>query len=332
MRLIGYSVIFFLILLLGCERHANLFKLEGEAQGTTWHITFWSENHINLALVDANIQQRLKELDKNLSNYRQDSTISVFNGTMSTAPIFVGKEIVELVNQAKIVSLKSQGCYDLTVKSLFDLWGFDEYQLTIPSDIAIRETLAHTGMQYLHLDENAMRKESTQVHVDLSSIAQGYSVGALAEVLERYDVKHYLVEIGGEMVVKGHKPDGSNWKVAIERPLPDSKTLQKLLTVKQDQAIMTSGTYRHYFDNHGVRLSHILDARTGYPVTHNTVSVTVLHPNPTLADAWSTALLCLGHQAGLKVANSNDISALFITEENNQLSEVSSASFDTMAN
>ncbi|MGL5359575.1 MAG: FAD:protein FMN transferase [Shewanella sp.] len=319
------------ILLLGCERHAHLFKLEGEAQGTTWHITFWSENHINLPLVEANIQQRFTELDKNLSNYRPDSTISVFNRTMSTEPIVVGEEIVELVNQAKSVSLKSQGCYDLTVKSLFDLWGFDKYQLTIPSDIAIRETLAYTGMQYLQVAENAMRKESTQVHVDLSSIGQGYSVGALAEVLARYDIKHYLVEIGGEMLVKGHKPDGSNWKVAIERPLPGDNTLQKLLTVKQDQAIMTSGTYRHYFDNNGVRLSHILDARTGYPVTHNTVSVTVVHPNPALADAWSTALLCLGHEAGLNIANSNDISALFITEENNQLSEYPSTTFDALA-
>ncbi|MGL5669244.1 MAG: FAD:protein FMN transferase, partial [Shewanella sp.] len=248
--------------------------------------------------------------------------------SMRTDPIVVGKEIVELVTQAKIVSDKSLGCYDLTVKSLFDLWGFDKYQLTQPSATAIIETLKDTGMHHINIKSNAMAKDRPQVHVDLSSIAQGYSVGALAEVLERYNINNYLVEIGGEMVVKGYKPNGESWKVAIERPLLDKNISHKLLTIKQDQAIMTSGTYRHYFDSNGVRLSHILDPRTGYPITHNTVSVTVLHKNPMLADAWSTALLCLGHEKGVDIATENSINALFITDENNELIEYSTNGFD----
>ncbi|GCF90597.1 FAD:protein FMN transferase [Shewanella sp. M-Br] len=327
MRLTGcFSII--CLMMVGCQPTPHMFKLEGEAQGTTWHISFWSPNNINSSLLEENINKKLEELDKNLSNYRHDSTISLFNSSMSTELIVVGEEIVSLVEKAKNVSAKSYGCYDLTVKSLFDLWGFDKFQLMVPSEIAISETLKKTGMQHLHLQSNAMSKSSPYINVDLSSIAQGYSVGKLAETLELYDVKNYLVEIGGEMVVKGHKPDGSNWKVAIERPLPDKNILHKLLTIKQDQAIMTSGTYRHYFDNNGVRLSHILDARTGYPVIHNTVSVTVLNKDPTLADAWSTALLCLGHERGVETANKNDISALFIAEENSKLVEYSSNAFN----
>lgn len=330
MRLIRYFAISICAMVIGCQPQPTpkMVKIEGEAQGTTWHISFWSPNNINVKLVEDSINNRFDELDKNLSNYRPDSTISLFNSALSTEPIVVGEEIVELVAQAKIVSDKSLGCYDLTVKSLFDLWGFDKYQLMNPSAIAIAETLKDTGMQHIKIKSNSMVKDRPQVHVDLSSIAQGYSVGELAEILERYNIKNYLVEIGGEMVVKGYKPNGESWKVAIERPLPDKNILHKLLTIKQEQAIMTSGTYRHYFDNNGVRLSHILDARTGYPVTHNTVSVTVLHKNPMLADAWSTSLLCLGHEKGIDIANQNSINALFITDENNELIEYSTHGFD----
>ena len=177
-----------------------------------------------------------------------------------------------------------------------------------------------------------LTKDLPEVHLDLSSIGQGYSVGKVADVLKRYNIDNYLVEIGGEMVVHGSKLDGSAWKIAIEKPLPEQRTMQKVLLINFPQAIMTSGTYRHYFDHLGQRYSHIIDARTGKPVTHNTVSVTVLATDPARADAWSTALLCLGSQEGLVVANQNDIKALFIDDNKGVLKEIKTDSYNKMKN
>ncbi|MCO7021486.1 FAD:protein FMN transferase, partial [Vibrio paracholerae] len=152
----------------------------------------------------------------------------------------------------------------------------------------------------------------------------------LAEVLKQHQITNYLVEIGGEMVVSGLKPNGDPWKIAIEKPLPGERTLQKVLAFDFPQAIMTSGTYRHYFDQDGQRYTHIIDARTGAPVKHHTVSVTVLHDDPTQADAWSTALLCLGTTQGLEVANKNQIKALFIDELNGELVESRSKHYQSV--
>jgi thiamine biosynthesis lipoprotein len=148
-------------------------------------------------------------------------------------------------------------------------------------------------------------------------------VGKISQILSQHSVKNYLVEIGGELKTEGHKPDNKSWRIALERPLPGEQVLHKVVTMPKDLpfAVMTSGTYRHYFDENGVRYSHILDARNGRPITHDLVSVTVIHQNPTIADAWSTALLCLGQHEGLKAANTNNIAAFFIQQQGNELIE-----------
>lgn len=327
MRIIIFFLMCSCFFISGCEPRPKLFELKGVAQGTTWHISFWSNYNVNPDAINADINAHIDDIDKTFSNYRSDSTISLFNSNMSISPMVVGKDMVNLIEQAKSVSEKSHGCYDLTIKSLFDAWGFDKEQLTIPTEITIFETLRFTGMHHLSVDNNSLAKNNNNVHIDLSSIAQGYSVSVLAKALEHHDIKNYMIEIGGEMVIKGYKPDGSYWRIAIERPLPGKRTLQKIVTLQKDQAVMTSGTYRHYFDNRGIQYPHILDARTGYPVMHNTVSVTVIHDDPILADAWSTALLCLGSEDGVKVADDNNIKALFISQQNDDtlIEKVSSA-------
>jgi thiamine biosynthesis lipoprotein len=244
----------------------------------------------------------------------------------------VGDDILGLIGIAKEVTSKTEGCYDLTIKPLFDLWGFTHNQLTIPTESALQQTLTYVGLHHLSIDNQMLTKDLPEVHLDLSSIGQGYSVGKVADVLKRYNIDNYLVEIGGEMVVHGTKLDGSAWRIAIEKPLPGQRTMQKVLLIDFPQAIMTSGTYRHYFDHLGQRYSHIIDARTGKPVTHNTVSVTVLANDPARADAWSTALLCLGSQEGLAVANKHDITALFIDDNKGVLKEIKTASYHQMKN
>lgn len=327
-----YGLILFFSVLTGCS-DPSVQKLEGSAQGTTYHISYWSELPMDGKDIETTIKNELDTIDRTLSNYRPDSIIEKFNSNENTDSQEVGNEIVSLVRIAQTVHQASQGCFDLTIKPLFELWGFRGDELTIPNDTAILKTLSQTGMGKLEVvDETHLRKRQANLKVDLSSIAQGYSVGKISRALEQKGIKNYLVEIGGELKTLGHKPDLQAWRIAVERPLPGEQVMQKIITMPKESpmAVMTSGTYRHYFDHEGKRYSHILDARTGRPVTHNLVSITIIHEDPTIADAWDTALLCLGQKEGMKVANAKKIPALFIQQQGNELIESRSDALNTL--
>ena len=327
-----YGLILCFSLLMGCSEQA-IQKLEGSAQGTTYHISYWSELPVDGKDIEASIHNEFDAIDKTLSNYRPDSIIERFNSTENTVSQEVGNEIISLVRIAQTVHQATQGCFDLTIKPLFELWGFRGDELTIPNESTILKTLTQIGMEKLEVvDETHLRKKQSNLKVDLSSIAQGYSVGKISRVLEQKGIKNYLVEIGGELKTRGHKPDSQAWRIAVERPLPGEQVMQKIITMpkKSPIAVMTSGTYRHYFDHEGRRYSHILDARTGRPVAHDLVSITVIHEDPTIADAWDTALLCLGQKDGMKVANAEKIPALFIQQQDNELIESRSDALNTL--
>jgi FAD:protein FMN transferase len=327
-----YGLILFFSMLMGCSKQ-SIQKLEGSAQGTTYHISYWSELPVDGKAIEANIKNELDTIDKTLSNYRPDSIIETFNRTENTDSQEVGNEIVSLVRIAQVVHRASQGCYDLSIKPLFELWGFRGDKLTIPNDSTILKTLTRIGMEKLEIvDDKHLRKKQSNLKVDLSSIAQGYSVEQISKILEEKGITNYLVEIGGELKTRGHKPGSQAWRIAVERPLPGEQVMQKIITMPKDSpiAVMTSGTYRHYFDDQGKRYSHILDARTGRPVSHDLVSVTVFLEDPVIADAWSTALLCLGQKDGMNTANAEKIPALFIQQQNNELLESRSDALNTL--
>jgi thiamine biosynthesis lipoprotein len=274
----------------------------------------------------------LAHIDAVISNYRPDSAIEQLNATISDQPLTVDSTITALITEARAVSVASHGCYDITIKPLFDLWGFKGDKLTPPSAQALQSALQAVGFDKIDvLGAGQLRKLNPTLRIDLSSIGQGYSVGRLANILAQQGINDYLIEIGGELVIHGQKPDGEPWRVALEKPLSGERTLQKVMTIRQTEslAIMTSGTYRHYFDVQGKRYSHILNAHTGAPVSHQTVSVTVLHHDPTQADAWSTALLCLGRADGMAVAQHAGIAALFIEQQGDNFAEFRSESLQT---
>ncbi|HCU64871.1 MAG TPA: FAD:protein FMN transferase [Rheinheimera sp.] len=313
--------------LFSCTPADPIQKFSGPAQGSTYNISFWSEQPVDAAALKKQVEAELERIDLAMSNYRSDSVIEKFNQQQSTEAVEVGTELVQLVEQARFVSSQSQGCYDLTVKPLFELWGFKADKFNQPTEQQLADTLALIGMEKIQQRSPSMlAKQVPQLRVDVSSIAQGWTVAQLAKILEQAGVQNYLVEVGGELQVKGKKPQQQAWKVAIEKPLPGSQTLQKVITVQQSEpmAVMTSGTYRHYFDADGKRYSHVLDARIGAPVKHNTVSTTVLIENPTLGDAWSTAFLCMGSQDGKAVADRLGMKVLFIDQIGDELVEISS--------
>ncbi|HYE34651.1 FAD:protein FMN transferase [Methylocaldum sp.] len=331
MKLRYISCLLAVLAFTGCERAAET-QLSGSIQGTTYHIKMVMDKlEVTPEQVKADVEAVFKLVDEKLSNWREDSEISRINQQKTSDWISVSPEIVQLVTIAKDIHQRSQGCYDLTVKPLFDLWGFSKHESRVPEQGEIDRILAHVGMEKLEVDaENGrIRKQDPELAIDLSSIAQGYTVGAVADRLESRGIRNYLAEIGGEMKVKGRKANGAQWRVAIEKPTPLVREVQRILDIHQESgtAVMTSGTYRNFFESGGQSYSHILNPKTGRPVTHNLLSVTVLHNDPTLADAWSTALLCVGEIEGAKIAEAEGLKALFIYRDGQELKERMSSQF-----
>lgn len=324
------------ILLASCAREPDTVVLEGFAQGTTYHLTLVMADSSPAVQDQLNkeINAEFARLDKAISNYRPDSIIEQFNALNSTEPQALGPEIAGLVNLARGVSQLSGGCYDLTIKPLFDLWGFKKDHFHMPDKDELAGAMALTGMDKLisPAGTSQLQKQLPNLRVDLSSIGQGYSVGRMADIIERHGITNYIVEIGGELKTRGKKPDGKPFRIALEKPLPNQRKLEKVVVFGggQPMSLMTSGTYRHYFDDQGKRYSHILDARTGRPVEHNTVSVAILHPDSTTADAWSTALLCMGSAEGLKVAAAQGLAVLYIDQDGEQLIEKRSPALERL--
>lgn len=320
-------------LLTACSKTPEPTKIEGFAQGTTYHLTFVLPNGQDQAVITQEVTAELKRIDASISNYRKDSTIELFNAHLDTEPHEVNEEIVKLVEYARTINKASGGCYDLTIKPLFDLWGFKKDVFHLPSDDELQQTLQLIGMDKLvTVDATHLQKTLPSLRVDLSSIGQGYSVERLANLLESHQVINYIVEIGGELKVRGKKNDGTAWRIAMEKPISTERKVEKIAIFETGEAmsINPSGTYHHFFDNNGKRYSHILDARVGKPIEHNTVVANAFIENSTLADAWSTALLCLGSDAGIKVANENNIAALFIDQTGEQLSEKKSQAMEKL--
>lgn len=309
-----------LCLLSACQPVPPLQGFAGLAQGTSYRVSFHAtEDDVDVGQLQRAIEAELRQIDRQMSNYRDDSVIEQFNRDQGGTAVEVGVEIVTLLRQAKTVVVASAGCYDPGMLPLRALWGFADGRLRLPGAAAIADAAAASSVAMVELvDASHLRKQAASVALDLSSIAQGYTAQRMANVLEQHGVVNYIAEIGGEMVLRGSRPDGSAWRVAIQHPATSAGQRPWSGSVSSRRAarlaIATSGSYQHYLSADGQRYSHIIDARSGWPVQHATVSVTVQHEDAALADAWSTALLCLGREQGMVVAEAHGIAALFIDQ------------------
>jgi thiamine biosynthesis lipoprotein len=317
---------------MGCKNTPRETEISGAAQGTTYHIKLVLNQH-STDLEDARRQVAsvLADIDAKMSNYRDDSEISYLNRQETADWLHTSPEIITLLTIADHVYRHSEACYDLTVKPLFDLWGFSGHENRVPEDREIAELMPHIGMSLLEIDSarQRIRKKDPKIKIDLSSIAQGYSVGQVAQQLDALGIDDYLVEIGGEMMVKGRKANGEDWRIGIETPTPAGRGLQKIIDIKEAKgaAVMTAGTYRNFFEENGHSYSHILNPKTGRPVTHRLRSVTVVHDDPTWADAWDTALLCAGETQAMQIAEAENLKVLLIYEKDKKLQEYASTAF-----
>ena len=272
--------------------------------GTRYHIT-WIDSSASPGREDLNaaVAGILEAINQSMSTYIPESTISVFNRTPVGDWVAVDQDFVEVLHAAREVTALSQGAYDVTVAPLVNLWGFGpEPGQQVPALEDIERALAEVDSAQLEYDPDARAiRKLAALQLDFSSVAKGYAVDKIADWMSRAGVESYLVEVGGEIRVAGLSPRGEPWRVAVEKPAAGERDVQVVLTVT-DTAVATSGDYRNFFEYQGVRYSHSIDPRTGWPVRHELVSVTVVHPRASLADAWATALTVLGPGQALATA------------------------------
>lgn len=324
-------------LLYGCEMPPNAnkpypFHYANMAMGTSFSIKVsrLPESVIQDVLV-RQIDALLSDLNAQMSTYLSDSELSLFNSSQSTEWQKVSPALFEVLLKAKNIHDQSQGAFDVTIGPLVNLWGFgpDPMSFVAPPEDQIVAELKRIGSKYLLLrdQDHAIRKELPSLYLDLSALAKGYAVDRVALLLEKQGIEHYMVEIGGELRLKGRNIQGQPWRIAIEKPTADSRMIQKVLPVT-DICIATSGDYRNFFEVDGVRFSHTIDPRNGRPITHKLASVTVLGETAMTADAWATALTVLGPVQGYALAQQKGIPALFIIKTATGFMEKSTAEFD----
>ncbi|MED5387371.1 MAG: FAD:protein FMN transferase [Pseudomonadota bacterium] len=330
-RFLALLVLCLALPLSGCDDSKNrLSVLSGPTMGTTWSVKFSGAPDKGVEALKEDIEAALEQVNAQMSTYRADSDLSRFNQAEAGTLMALPDDTVTVISSAFRISSMTGGAYDVTVGPLVNLWGFgpDPDRFEPPSDDEISRARARVGWQQLLLNGNELLQPG-EVYVDLSSIAKGFAVDKVAELMERRGVKNYLVEVGGELRGRGSKPYGQPWRVAVERPIAGVREVEKIVTLK-DMAVATSGDYRNFFESDGQLYSHTLDPRTGYPVTHTLASVSVLHPSAMMADGLSTAMTVLGPEEGMAFAREHELAVFFIVRTEEGVEELSTPAFDAI--
>ena len=306
-------------------------ELVGSTMGTTFSVKIVDPPaNLDLVALQSEIQAALDDINQTMSTYIEDSALSRFNASESTDWQDVPGDLCYAIEAASVVSEFTGGAFDVTVSPLVDLWGFgpQESRGEPPGDDAIEAAMSDVGYTKLEVDCSipAMRKTSPGVSVDLSAFAKGHAVDLVAELLNARFLPDYLVEIGGELRMRGLNAKEQPWAIAVESPKRSERSVQIVMNLS-NAAMATSGDYRNYFEHEGTYYSHTIDPRTGRPISHNTASVTVVADTAAFADAAATALLVLGPDEGLELADRENIAALFLLRLGEQFEERISQSF-----
>jgi len=316
------------------EPPAAELTTSGETMGTRYQVIVVAPGSLNLARLQALIDDELQRINALMSTWDPDSEISLFNANADVDWRELSAETIEVIETARGISKETSGAYDITLGSVSALWGFghgDEVEKKpVLDDVLL--LLNDVGWQLLEVagSRESVRKLNPGLQVDLSSLAKGYAVDKIGERLEASGYQRYLVEIGGEVRTRGKAADGKMWQIGIE--WPESAGEPEMTGIAVENAhIASSGDYRNYRLIDGVRYTHILDGRTGYPVSHNLAAVTVLHGSVTRADAWATAFMVLGYAEAIKIANRKGLAARFVLREEDGFSVMTTKAFNAYA-
>lgn len=324
--------ILFLVLwacIVACAPVHGVTRLHGPTMGTTWSVQLDGQIAVDDAAIVAAVNEELDVVIAQMSTWQPDSTISRFNASAPGSTQTLPEPFASVLIAALDLAEATDGAFDPTVGSLVALWGFGAGAVgtTLPAEAEIQEARQDVGWQKLPFDRATARlRQPGGMHLDMSSLAEGFAVDRIGAVLERFGITDYLAEIGGELRARGRRPGGAAWQVALESPEASSKEAPVVVALR-DRSIATSGDYRKFFIVDGKRYSHTMDPHTGRPVTHALASVTVIAANVMTAGSTATALNVLGPERGRAFAEANDIAARFMHRSDSGFITIESTAF-----
>lgn len=291
------------------EPRTRYYHNQGQVFGTYYNIRYEGTKDL-----EQDILQRLSEFDGSLSMFNKQSTIARINRNEcdSTDALFE-----TMYAEARAVSELSHGAFDITVAPLVNLWGFGlrQGQYDAVSQQEIDSVMAFVGHQHIVLHNHRLLKDDRRTTLDASAIAKGYGCDVIAMLLNEHDCTNYLVEIGGEVVLRGVNDKGEKWRVGISKPQDDAdgatSDYQDII-VSSHLNMATSGNYRQFYYRDGERRSHTIDPRTGYPVNHGLLSATVTASTCMRADALATACMVLGADEALQMIENTEDAACYL--------------------
>ena len=290
------------------NQQAGYYSVKGLVFGTVYKITYQHDGNLK-----PEIEAELKRFDQSLSPFNDSSVISRVNRNEElVADSFFRK----CFNRSMEISRETNGAFDITVAPLANAWGFGFKKGAFPDSILIDSLLQITGYEKVKMESDKVIKQDPRIMLSCSAVAKGYSVDVIAQLLDRKGIKNYMVDIGGEVVVKGKNPSKGLWRIGINKPVDDSLSVnQDLQTILElsDVGLATSGNYRNYYYKDGKKYAHTIDPRTGYPVQHSILSSTVIAKDCMTADALATAFMVMGLEEAEAFCQANpEIDAYFI--------------------
>ena len=313
-------VFLLLILMTGCSTEKEVV-LNGATMGTTYQVKLIAGYFKNTSELKEKIDNRLQAINQSMSTYIPDSEISRFNAMQDTRKkLAVSDDFLHVMLAARDIHEKTGGAWDGTIKPLLNLWGFGNTQKNhqVPDEAEIKKQLHRVGFEHIEIfPEGYLQKRKHSLTLDLASIAKGYAVDQVSDLLRASGMENFLVEIGGEVFAAGYRKEGQPWRVGINRPSTSASTTDVYRVVPlHNRAMATSGDYRIFFEADGKRFSHLIDPRTGYPVNNGVVSVSIAADNCMLADGLATAIMVMGREHGMALIRSlKDVEGFLIVRE-----------------
>ncbi|MFW5721045.1 MAG: FAD:protein FMN transferase [Bacteroidota bacterium] len=319
-------LLFLILLLVSCGRQSisNYISFGGFTQGTTYSITYESPDSL---AYDKEIEILLANFDSSLSTYNNHSVITKINNNQSN----IADHYLQTVFKKSVeVYKKTNGAFDITVAPLVNAWGFGFKNRSEITNSLIDSLLEFVGTPKISLKDSLIIKSDPRIMIDMNAIAQGYSVDVVTDFLEKKGIENYLVEIGGEVKAKGVNQKQKPWRIGIDRPEDNNmipgENLQAIISLS-NKSLATSGNYRKFYEQDGIKYSHTINPKTGYPVTHSLLSATVVANDCMTADAYATAFMVMGFEKAYDLAEKlPGIEAYFIFSDENGRYSIKSTS------
>ena len=311
-RTVWVIILLYLSLLSCREKPASIDSFGGFAQGTTYSVVYVNNKKIGPDLLKAEVEKILTDFDMSLSLYKDSSIISRINRNENVVP---DEYFTEVFLKSTNISEMTGGAFDITVGPLVKAWGFGPDSHKNFSGSKRDSLMKLVGMDKVSILNGRLVKADPAINLDVNAIAQGYSVDVLCDYLDKEGFKNYLVEIGGEVRARGTKA-GALWRIGIDKPVDNNnspgETLQAIIRIS-DKALATSGNYRKFYVEDGIKYSHTIDPRTGYPAKNRLLSATIIADDCATADGIATACMVMGKEAAIEFINGHpEFSAYFV--------------------